>query len=267
MTFCTVSCSFSFIHSPPAPITGKHLYFPMGSCASKQENKPTGAAVSPKKTPTGILNGHPFSQPGRSVLWFAAYAKSDVEVRTVEILKGEQKHPDYVAKFPSAQVPTYEEGDFYLAESAAILQYLAADHAIVPKDKKQRAKVQQYIAANLAKVRTITTKLVGPCLFAKPEDVAALAKKGIEEVTPVLKHYDALLAKQSFVAGDTLSLADFLFTPEVDQLPLVKELIGEDLLTAYPSIRAYLEHMKGVQGYTANLKAAGAWLTALTASA
>ena len=217
--------------------------------------------------PTGILNGHAFSQPGRSVAWFAVYAKSDIEVRPVEFVKGEQKHPDYVAKFPSGQVPTYEEGDFYLEESSAIIQYLADGHAIVPKDKKQQAKVQQYIAANLAKVRKLTVDLVRPVLFAKPEEVAAVAKKGIEEVTPVLKHYDALLAKQSFVAGDTLSLADFLFTPEVDQLLLVKDAIGENVLAAYPSILAYLERLNEVEGYTANFAAAGAWLTALKASA
>ena len=217
--------------------------------------------------PAGILNAHPFSQPGRSVAWFAAYAKSDVEVRTVEILKGEQKHPDYVAKFPSAQVPTYEEGDFFLEESTAILQYLAEEHDIVPKDKKQQAKVQQYIAANLAKVRKLTVDLVRPVLFAKPEEVAALAKKGVEAVTPTLKAYDTLLAKQSFVAGDTLSLADFLFTPEVDQLLLLTEAIGENVLAPYPSILAYLERLKGVEGYTANFKAAGAWLVALKASA
>ena len=217
------------------------------------------------KMPTGILNAHALSQPARSVAWFAAYAKSDVEVRTVEIVKGEQKHPDYVAKFPSGQVPTYEEGDFYLEESSAILQYLADGHAIVPKDKKQQAKVQQYIAANMAKVRKLTMELVAPCFFAKPEDVAALAKKGIETVTPVLKAYDALLAKQSFVAGDTLSLADFLFTPEVDQLLLVKELIGEDVLAAYPSILAYLERLNEVEGYTANFAAAVAWVKAAPA--
>ena len=210
--------------------------------------------------PTGILNSHDFSQPCRSVSWFAAYAKSDVELRTVEMLKGEQKHPDYVAKFPAGQIPSYEEGDFFLEESAAILQYLAEGHAIVPKDKKQQAKVMQFVARNLARVRKISGEVVTHCFFASAEEFPALLKAGIEKVTPTLQLYDTLLSKQNFVAGDDISIADFLFAPEVDQLLLVQGKIGKNLLEGYPSILAYIERLKSVEGYSANFQKSGEWL-------
>ena len=209
-----------------------------------------------------IINVHPLSQPARSVSWFAAYAKSDVEVRTIDLQAGEHKKPDYVAKFPSGQVPTYEEGDFYLEESSAILQYLADGHAIVPKDKKQQAKVQQMIAANMAKVRKVSGEIARPIFFGKPEELPALLKAGMEKVAPTLKAYDTLLAKQSFLAGDDLSIADFLFAPEVDQLLYFQKALGHNVLEAYPSILAYIERLNGVEGYTANFQAACAYLKA-----
>lgn len=67
----------------------------------------------------------PGSPPARAVLLFIRYLGIDVEVKTLNLLKKEQYAPEYLKLNPTHQVPLLVDGDFVLAESRAILQYLA----------------------------------------------------------------------------------------------------------------------------------------------
>ena len=64
----------------------------------------------------------------------------------VDILHGESRTPDFLAKNPSGQVPLLEiEPNRYLAESNAILWYVAAGTALVPEDRMERAEALQWM--------------------------------------------------------------------------------------------------------------------------
>ena len=54
----------------------------------------------------------------------------------VDILHGESRTPEFLAKNPSGQVPLLEVGDGrYLAESNAILWYLAGGTSLAPESR------------------------------------------------------------------------------------------------------------------------------------
>jgi len=77
-----------------------------------------------------------------------ALAILDVPYRTVEIdiLKGESRTPDFLAKNPSGQVPLLEvEDGHYIAESNAILWYLANETPIRPESRLGRAEALQWM--------------------------------------------------------------------------------------------------------------------------
>ncbi|TYL91141.1 glutathione S-transferase family protein [Bradyrhizobium rifense] len=64
----------------------------------------------------------------------------------VDILRGESKTPDFLAKNPSGQVPLLEVGDDrYLAESNAILWYVAVGTPLAPENRIDRAEALQWM--------------------------------------------------------------------------------------------------------------------------
>src|ERR1700752_1243502 len=77
-----------------------------------------------------------------------ALAKLGVPYRLeeIDILKGESHTPEFLAMNPSGQVPLLEVAPGrYLAESNAILWYLADGTALIPKDPIERAAALQWM--------------------------------------------------------------------------------------------------------------------------
>ena len=58
----------------------------------------------------------------------------------VDILKGESRTPEFLARNANGRVPLLEVDGHYLAESNAMLCYLAEGSALYPADRWQRAK-------------------------------------------------------------------------------------------------------------------------------
>lgn len=88
-----------------------------------------------------VLYHHPVSPPSRAALLAIRNLGIDCEVKVIDIYKGEQFSPDYLKLNPNHQVPVYTEGDFVLAESRAIVTYLASitKSKLYPEDPKKRA--------------------------------------------------------------------------------------------------------------------------------
>ncbi len=64
----------------------------------------------------------------------------------VDIMKGESRTPAYLAKFPQGQVPGVELDDGRtLAQSNAIIRYLARGSALLPEDPFTQAKIDEWL--------------------------------------------------------------------------------------------------------------------------
>jgi glutathione S-transferase len=64
----------------------------------------------------------------------------------VDVMKGESRTPDYLAKFPQGQVPAIEVGDGRrLAQSNAIIRYLARSSRLLPDDAWAQAKIDEWL--------------------------------------------------------------------------------------------------------------------------
>ncbi len=64
----------------------------------------------------------------------------------VDILRGESRTPEFLARNPSGQVPLLEVAqDRYLAESNAILWYVAGGTSLAPEDRIDRAQALQWM--------------------------------------------------------------------------------------------------------------------------
>src|SRR4051794_38502883 len=62
------------------------------------------------------------------------------EAVEIDILRGESRTPDFLAKNPSGQVPLLEVDGRYLAESNAILWFVANGTSLSPESRIERAE-------------------------------------------------------------------------------------------------------------------------------
>jgi len=134
----------------------------------------------------------------------------DYELIGVNIRKGAQKAPDFMALNPNAKVPVLVDGDFVLSESAAILVYLAEKSGqLLPPSGPARARVFEQLFFNASGL--------GPAFgnagfFRKfaPEPIPLAIDRFGGEALRIVSVLNDLLAKQEFVAGDALSIADIV---------------------------------------------------------
>lgn len=91
-----------------------------------------------------------YGVPGSPNTWkvraVAAHLGIDLPVETVDLGKGEQHAPAYLALNPTGRAPTSVDGDFVLWESTAIVQYLASrtPNALWPADPRAQADIMHW---------------------------------------------------------------------------------------------------------------------------
>jgi len=150
-----------------------------------------------------------------------------------DILKGETRTPEFLAKNPNGRIPTLQlEDGAFLAESGAIIWYLAEGTPLAPKDRKARAETLQQDShePNIAVARFWKHYL--PKLSALQEmDLPNRMKGGYAALDIMEKH----LAKNDFFVGGSFGLADialYAYTHVAHE--------GEFDLSKYPSINAWM---------------------------
>jgi glutathione S-transferase len=138
-----------------------------------------------------------------------------MEVIDVDLRKGENRTPEYLALNPNGKVPVLVDGDFVLWESRAINAYLAAmkpERGLYPADLRTRAIVDQWSYWGAVHFGPAIQRVVFERLLKKrfgrgePDEAAIEAQvKEVEQLVPIL---DAQLAGKEWIAG-SLTLADF----------------------------------------------------------
>lgn len=126
--------------------------------------------------------------------------------------------PDYRAKNPNGLVPLLEDGEFTLWESNAIVRYLCAREGslLYPQDLQRRADAERWMDWQ----QTTLNPAGSPGfkqLIRTPEaqrDPAVIAAS-VTATEPLFAQLDEHLARQPFMAGDALTVADIPIACEV----------------------------------------------------
>ena len=176
------------------------------------------------------LYGFPPSPNTWKVSAVAAHIGVPLQLEIVDLTK--PRTPDYLKLNPSGRAPTLVDGDFVLWESTAIMQYVASrkPNSLWPDDARARADIVRWQSWDLAHwskdgcVPLIFQRLVKGLLNMGPPDETAIAK-GTEAFAREARLLDAHLAKQSYLVGNAVTLADFsvaapLFYTEKAGLPI-----------------------------------------------
>jgi glutathione S-transferase len=136
------------------------------------------------------------------------------EAAFVDLAKGEQRKPEFVALNPSAKVPVLVDEDLVLSESMAIMIYLAEkqNSALYPTDKRARAKVNQWLfwASNhwSPAIGTLNYEQFIKAMMGQGGPDAARVARYEAIFKGLAAHLDASLAHSRYLCGDALTLAD-----------------------------------------------------------
>jgi glutathione S-transferase len=162
----------------------------------------------------------------------AAHLGIALDFEFVDLTKGVQRGADYRALNPTGRTPTLVDGEFVVWESTAIMQYLASrrPNALWPDDARTRADIMRWQSWQLAHwgkegcEPLLFERLVKQILQLGPPDEAVVAK-GLAAFNKEAAVLDAHLAKQPYLAGNDVTLADFsvaapLFYAERADLPV-----------------------------------------------
>lgn len=202
------------------------------------------------------LYGVPFSQPVRAVIWLLLYKGQKFEfVPTSPGSKNEggTRSPGYLAKNPGGTIPMLEEPDsgFVLAESNAILAYLCNRFGwtdVYPAEPQRRAKVDWYLHYHHRNLREASVGLVAPKVRKDLNIPEVIQQSSRATFTRALKVLDTgWLASSRFLAGDSLSIADFAAYAEIGQLQAGFTNLFD--FEPYPNVLRWLAEMRLVKGH------------------
>ncbi len=132
----------------------------------------------------------------------------DYTLNGINVRKGEQKAPGFVALNPNAKVPVLVDGPLVLTESAAILVYLAEKTGqLLPAAGESRARVFEQLFFHASGL----SPSFGQAGFfkkqaAEPQPIAIARFEA--EAARTAGVLNALLGRHAFVAGDDFTIAD-----------------------------------------------------------
>ncbi len=176
------------------------------------------------------------------------------EMVEVDLAAGEHKTPAFLAINCFGQVPVIEDGDVTLADSNAILTYLAdryAPGAWLPSEPVAAAQVQRWLSVAAGPLACGAAAARVIVLFKRADDPSAAT----DRANALLNVMDRELAGRTFLAGDAPTLADVALYSYTAHVPE-----GNVSLEPYPHVRAWLDRIEALPNFVPMRKSpVGLW--------
>jgi len=172
----------------------------------------------------------PLAPNPRRVRWFMAEKGiTDIEVVTLNIIKGEHKTPEYLAKAGLANVPALELDDgVTITESIAICRYLESRYPepnLFGRTPQETAVIEMWLRR--AEMLVATPLMLGvrhthPALAALEQQNPAVGDYNKQAGLRALKVLDQRLGESAWLAGERLTIADIVGFVGLDFGRLIK---------------------------------------------
>ncbi len=167
--------------------------------------------------------GHLTSQPTRSLVWALKLKGVPFELVKADPMTGFDA--EFTSKFPVSTIPAIEDGTVRLAESHAILQFLAAKHKwsdLYPLDLAERARIDEVLHWHHNNSRLLSGVLFRPFLFTvllKGKLPDAPKPADLKRLDRAMRVLDGWLKATPFLAQQSrFTLADLVTYSEFDKI-------------------------------------------------
>ncbi|XP_055708196.1 glutathione S-transferase E14-like [Phlebotomus papatasi] len=168
------------------------------------------------------------SPPVRSIFLLIRELNLDVERRTVNLLKGENRHEDYLKVNPLHTVPVLKDQDIVLTDSHVILMYLCEKYGkstnLFPKEDALRYTVLNRLFFNATLFFRRDSEMMGEIIRERRMDVVSKHRKNVQEC---FNYLETFLKEVDFMAGNHITIADFAILPTLSTVASVVPLEEE----------------------------------------
>lgn len=168
------------------------------------------------------------------------------ELVEVDIFAGEHRTPEFLELNPEGRVPLLDVDGRLLAESNAILFYLAEGTRFLPQDAFDRAETLRWMffeqnshEPGIAAARFWLTQVRGGREL-RTHDVESWLEDGYAALAVMERH----LERHDFFAADRFTIADLALYAHTH---VAEE--GEFSLSSFPRVRAWLERVEADHGH------------------
>lgn len=183
---------------------------------------------------------HPLSFPAFAPIFTAEYLKLDYDRKLVDLVNGEHKTPEYLAINSYGKVPALKDGDFTMAESHAIMRYLArrADSDIYGGDAKRLGEIDQWMDFVVHHIRDNIGRLqfnrvVAPMIGMAVDENSV--KEGVKFLLRYLPMIEGRLSENKYLCGDDLTIADLALLAALEPSETAQVDLSE-----CPTLKAWL---------------------------
>lgn len=190
------------------------------------------------------LYGFPLSGHSHRVELMLSLLGLPMEFVLVDLKQGAHKTAGFLADINSfGQVPAIDDNGVVLADSNAILVYLAATYGKgqwLPSDPVGQARVQRWLSAAAGQLHVGPASARLAVVFgAEIDTVNAIARSHA-----LLKLVEQQLSQTGFLVGEQPTIADVAFYSYVAHAPE-----GNVSLADYPHVRAWLASIEALPGF------------------
>ncbi len=210
---------------------------------------PNATSVTPPAQPIKLyrsaISGH-----AHRVELFLSLLGLPFELVEIDLAAKAHKTPAFLAMNAFGQVPVIQDGDVTLADSNAILVYLASRYARnadqwLPREPLAAAAVQRWlsVAAGPLAFGPAAARVIQ--LFKRPDSPDA----AIARAHALFAVMEQQLEQSAFLAGSTPTLADIANYSYAAHAPE-----GHVSLAAYPKLRAWLARIEDLPRFVPMVK-------------
>lgn len=180
-----------------------------------------------------VLYHHPYSRAA-SAVWMLEEVGQPYELRSVDIMKGAHKKPEFVAINPMGKLPALTDGDTVVTELAAIALYLGDRYgygSLAPKvDDPARGSYLRwsFFAANV----------IEPGFTAKANGwTTKESQVGWGNYEAMLSTIDIAVGKGPWLLGEQFTMVDCVFGG------VLRFFASQKMFEPSPMLAAYIERL------------------------
>jgi len=203
-----------------------------------------------------ILYGARPSPFVRKVIVFAAEKGIDLELRPGGFGQGGEA---FAQASPFGKMPGFQDGDFLISDSTAIITYLDTLHPepnLIPVEAKARARTIWYeefgdtiVQATGAQI--FFNRMVAPFMGLAP-DLAAAEKAEADGLPKIYDYLENILPESGFLVEDRFTLADIAVACPIINVCYCSSVLAEG---RWPRLRGWLQEMRQRPSFAAALAA------------